>query len=128
MQQFVLAAIQAGMVKSAHDVSDGGLAVCLAECCITNPDQLLGCTAALCSDIRPDALWFGEAQSRIVVSLPPVKQTAFEKFAREYSVPIHVLGEVTGERFHIDNICDFDPRQLKDAYYNCLPQLMERTI
>lgn len=127
VQQFVLAAIHAGLVNSAHDVSDGGLAVCLAECCITNPDTIFGCTVELQADIRPDSLWFGESQSRIAVSLPGDKHAAFEKLAAEHGVPINVLGEVTGGQFQLKNVCDLDPRQLKDAYYTCLPKLMERT-
>jgi phosphoribosylformylglycinamidine synthase len=127
VQQFVLAAIRAGLVNSAHDVSDGGLAVCLAECCITNPDGIFGCAIRLHSDIRADALWFGEAQSRIVISLVQDKQAAFEQLAAKHQVPLTVLGAVTADRFRIEHICDLDPRSMKETYYACLPKLMERT-
>lgn len=127
VQQFVLAAIRAGLINSAHDVSDGGLAVCLAECCITNPDDIFGCAIRMHSNIRADALWFGEAQSRIVISLAQDKQAAFAQLAAKHQVPITVLGAVTAGRFCIEHLCDLDPRFMKETYYTCLPKLMERT-
>jgi phosphoribosylformylglycinamidine synthase len=127
VQQFVLAAIRAGLVNSAHDVSDGGLAVCLAECCITNPDTVLGCEAKLPTDFRPDAVWFGESQSRIVVSLSEKNRAAFEKLTADHAVPMHILGKVNTGPFRITEDDSLDVGKLKEAYYTCLPKLMERT-
>jgi len=67
VQQVCAAAIAQGIVRSAHDVSDGGLAVALAECCITAPEQFRGVVIELQGAIRPDALLFGESQSRIIL-------------------------------------------------------------
>jgi phosphoribosylformylglycinamidine synthase len=58
-----------GLLRSAHDVSDGGLAVALAECCIGGPEKPLGARIELRDMIRGDALLFGESQSRIVVTV-----------------------------------------------------------
>jgi phosphoribosylformylglycinamidine synthase len=127
IQQFILAAIRAGLVNSAHDVSDGGLAVCLAECCITNPDALFGCTVNFPQDGRPDAIWFGEAQSRAVLSVPPEKRARLETLAVEQAVPLAILGEVTTGKMEIDDRYRLEAKALREAYYTCLPKLMERT-
>jgi len=69
VQGCCLEAIRAGLVRSAHDCSDGGLAVTLAEGCVSNPDKPIGVDVNLADSLRPDALLFGESQSRILLSL-----------------------------------------------------------
>jgi len=95
--------IREGLVQSAHDCSDGGLAVALAECCVSNPTQPLGAVVRLTGHtIRWDALLFGESQSRIVLS---VKADAAEKIvhvAQAMGVPAAKIGTVGGERLVID--------------------------
>ena len=66
VQQAVLAGIRAGLIKSAHDCSEGGLAVTLAESCIAGD---LGADVHLHDDLHPVASLFGETQSRIVVTV-----------------------------------------------------------
>ena len=69
VQTCCLEAIEQGLLHSAHDISDGGLAVALAECCIGGPEKPLGARIETHEMIRGDALLFSESQSRIVVSL-----------------------------------------------------------
>ncbi len=71
LQDAVLEAIDARIVKSAHDCADGGLAVALAECCFKGEAEPAGCEIAVEGDIRKDALLFGESQSRIILSATP---------------------------------------------------------
>jgi phosphoribosylformylglycinamidine synthase II len=72
LQDCVLQLIRAGLVQSAHDCSDGGLAVALAECCLSNPAQPLGAVVRLQPEgLRRDALLFGESQSRVLLSVAP---------------------------------------------------------
>ncbi len=98
VQQAVLTLIQNGWVQSAHDCSEGGLLVTLAECCLTHPLAPLGAKICLNQErLRLDALLFGESPSRIVISaqehhLDQIKQCLQE---RERSVPITLLGQVT---------------------------------
>src|SRR5581483_5750294 len=87
---------EAGCLRSAHDCADGGLAVALAECCITGPRRL-GAAVALGPAARLDALLFGEAPSRIVVSLDPAEWPRFERIVREWAVPVARIGRVGGE-------------------------------
>ncbi len=97
VQQVCLEAIQAGIVTSAHDCADGGLAVALAECCMTGPGPRLGAALALPGEMRPDALLFGESASRIVVSVRPGQVERLRAIARRQGVPCMDLGVVGGD-------------------------------
>ncbi len=78
------------LVKSAHDISEGGLFVTLAE---SGFNRSLGFnSSSQSSQLRKDAFWFGEAQGRIVVSINPTHQAEFEKFLE---IPYEKLGTVT---------------------------------
>jgi phosphoribosylformylglycinamidine synthase len=100
VQAACLAAIEAGCVRSAHDCAEGGLAVALAECCVTGP-RPLGAEIDVPGAGRLDARLFGEAPSRIVVSMAPAEQGRFEQIVREWAVPVTVLGRVGGPRLAI---------------------------
>jgi len=96
LQLLVREAILEGLVKSAHDVSDGGLACCLAESAI---DGNLGASIELALDQRPDLLLFGEAPGLIVVT---VAEKDLEHFAQlALDLPTQVIGSVGGERLVI---------------------------
>ncbi len=105
VQQACSEAIKAGIINSSHDCSEGGLAVTLAESCITNKGRMLGAVIKLDGfkgkDIRLDEVLFGEAPSRIVVSLNKKNLGALEKIAKSHSVPCYVLGSVSGQRLTI---------------------------
>ena len=97
VQQACLAAIRDGIVSSAHDCSDGGLAVALAESCVTCPEHRRGAALDIPGEMRPDALLFGESASRIVVSVPAEQVERLRVVAREHGVPCAVLGAVGGD-------------------------------
>jgi phosphoribosylformylglycinamidine synthase II len=84
------------LVQSAHDCSEGGLLVALAECCLTHPSTPLGATVILILHrLRLDALLFGESPSRILVSIKPEHVEQFMETAKNSGVPITALGRVT---------------------------------
>ncbi|MHB1361087.1 MAG: phosphoribosylformylglycinamidine synthase subunit PurL [Thermoleophilia bacterium] len=96
LQLLVREAILEGLVKSAHDVSDGGLACCLAESAIEGG---LGADIELASDQRPDLLLFGEAPGLIVVT---VGEKDLEHFAQlALDLPAAVIGRIGGDRLVI---------------------------
>jgi phosphoribosylformylglycinamidine synthase len=107
VQSAVRDLIRAGLVKSAHDCSEGGLAVALAECCF-NPDQHFGADVDI-SDTRiagnenPQALenLFNESQSRIVISCEPAKAEQISTLLKSRSVPCMQLGEVVVDQLRI---------------------------
>jgi phosphoribosylformylglycinamidine synthase len=85
------------MVQSAHDCSDGGLAVALAESCMPAQDRKLGAVVKLrLGRLRKDAVLFGETQSRILLSAKRDHREAILDHARRLSVPAEVIGAVGG--------------------------------
>jgi phosphoribosylformylglycinamidine synthase II len=100
VQAACLAAIEAGCVLSAHDAAEGGLAVALAECCVTGPRRL-GATIALPETGRVDEVLFGEAPSRILVTVAPGDVERLMRIVREWAVPVRVLGHVGGDRLEV---------------------------
>ena len=102
VQACTLKLIRDGLVQSAHDCSDGGLAVALAECCVSS-EQPIGATVKLpASRIRRDALLFGESQSRIVLSVKPEHADTVLKAAQAAGVPAAKIGTVGGKRLAIE--------------------------
>ncbi|MDO9120101.1 MAG: phosphoribosylformylglycinamidine synthase subunit PurL [Nitrospira sp.] len=95
VQSCVLQLIRSGLVQSAHDCSDGGLAVALAECCMSGPDQTRGAVVRLTPGRqRIDSVLFGESQSRIIVSAKPAQRQAILAQAQRLGVPAAVVGAV----------------------------------
>jgi phosphoribosylformylglycinamidine synthase len=97
VQEACRAAIRAGIVSSAHDCADGGLAVAAAECCVTTPKGWLGADLTLPGDMRPDASLFGESASRIVVSVRPGHAEELRTIAGRHGAPCAELGVVGGD-------------------------------
>jgi phosphoribosylformylglycinamidine synthase len=95
VQSFVTSIIKEKLIQSAHDISEGGLAITLLESGFTSD---LGFEINAIEAIRKDAFWFGEAQSRIVVSVSKEKLTTVLQQAKENGISITELGTVsTGE-------------------------------
>ena len=88
--------IRQGLVLSAHDCSDGGLAVALAESCILGG---VGFRGILDAAARWDTALFGEKQSRIVVTVERDKVRLLDNMARSQGVPLLSLGRTGGDRF-----------------------------
>lgn len=106
LHRFAVEAVRLGLVASAHDCSDGGLAVALAECCVsgkasTVTAEALGASVELDQKLRPEVQLFGESQSRAVYSCDPSKAMAFEKLAKKYKLPLKKIGMVGGAALSI---------------------------
>jgi phosphoribosylformylglycinamidine synthase len=99
LQEGIKSLIQKELIKSAHDVSDGGLFSCLVEKGIK---RKLGFDVATDSSIRKDAFLFGEAQSRVVVSISADKTSEFTALLREKNIAFSQLGTVTEGDLTID--------------------------
>ncbi|MCM2271997.1 MAG: phosphoribosylformylglycinamidine synthase subunit PurL [candidate division Zixibacteria bacterium] len=126
IQDAVLTVIRSGMVKSAHDVSDGGLAISLAECCISDREHPIGATVELSDKFRPDCLLFGETQSRVIVSVGNSRLNEFERVISTANVPYTRIGRVGGRRLIISGYIDQPISLLADAYYDAMPHFMEQ--
>lgn len=107
VQETCLEAIQTGIIESAHDCSEGGMAVCLAESCMSNEACLLGAVIELhdleIDRFRMDEILFGEAHSRIVVSVKNDNLSVLEQIAQKHCIPIYPLGIVGGDRLIVAN-------------------------
>ncbi|MGD9763083.1 MAG: phosphoribosylformylglycinamidine synthase subunit PurL [Candidatus Binatia bacterium] len=125
VQRVCLQAIREGLVRSAHDLSEGGLAVALAEACISNPGEPLGAEIEMEAAIRPDAWLFGESQSRIVLSVRRKHLNRVRELARAADVPCTVLGEVRGRRLRIGTLVDVNTADLRRAWSEALRERME---
>ncbi|MGD1019176.1 MAG: phosphoribosylformylglycinamidine synthase subunit PurL [Verrucomicrobiia bacterium] len=125
LSDFTLEIIRQGWVKSAHDCSEGGLAVALAECCMTNGDALVGATIDLGTlGTRLDAALFGETQSRVIVSCAPED---VERIAQA-ALPVTVLGSTGGSELTIHTPrgeLSWDVADLRDVWWNAIGRLME---
>ena len=115
-----------GTISSAHDCSEGGLAVALAESCIAGGLGVkCGTSTALdarlaASGARWDAILFGEAQSRIVVSLSPERLSALESICAEEGVEWCELGTVSDSGFTVGSAIDLPLSELEGAWRNAL--------
>lgn len=106
-----LQAIQQGIIKSAHDCSDGGLAIALAECCIVGK---VGAEITLDSTfIKPHYLLFSESQSRIILSLKKEKLEDLEKIASSHEVTFSIIGKVKEGNLRINDWIDVRPSLLE---------------
>lgn len=99
IQKLILSAIDKELLCSAHDLSEGGLAVALAECCITNK---LGAKIELKTNLRTDIELFSETQSRFVVSLQQKDVYELVVKLEEEKIPFSIIGEVAESDFKID--------------------------
>ncbi len=129
VQRCCLDAIRNGLVRSAHDCSDGGLAVALAEGCIAGEAGLEcgadGLARLLERDgCRRDSLLFGETQSRIVLSLAPEKLGQLEKLAASMGVPLALLGTVGGSRLRLGQWVDVPVSDLSRTWSTAYDRMM----
>ena len=114
VQQLCRRAIKEGIVTAAHDCSDGGLGVALAESCIMSG---LGFYGGVELKGRWDVALFGEAQSRIIVGLPSDRLGDLTALASDLEVPLAVLGETTSKpRFALTGILDVGLKRLEVAW------------
>ena len=117
VQDCVIKAIERGLLNSAHDCSDGGLAVALAESCIQGG---IGFSGNLNAKGRLDTALFGESQSRIIVSVSPGAARRLESLAFRFNVPVTRLGIVGGRQFSLKGHIDLPVSELHQAWWNGL--------
>ena len=114
--------ISSSVVKSAHDCSDGGLAVALAESAIAGG---LGAEITAAATDRWDAVLFGEGQSRIVVSLSPDRLTELGAVCEDAHVPYLFMGRVAGSDLVVGDLLSIPVSQLSEIYETSLAGALE---
>ena len=138
IQNAVRELIRAGLVKSAHDCSEGGLAVALAECCF-NPDKLFGADVGVEAPVSgaentdtaagtAAATLFNESQSRIVISISPNKLEAARSILGKGGIPFQELGKVCANELSIcidDETLRWPIADLHDDWWNAIRRAVE---
>jgi len=121
VQEGTRTGIVKGLVKSAHDCSEGGLAVALAECCIAGG---IGSQVALDDDLDVVASLFSETQSRIVVTCADEDVDAFLDILDGEDVPYSVIGEVGGDTFEIEGKISLSIDDIVESFDTSLERLV----
>jgi len=101
LHDFARQAARGSLLRSAHDLSEGGLAVALAECLFDPLGDGLGASIALETPRRADTLLFSEGQSRMVLSVASDNASSLEALAEEHGVPLSRIGITGGEQLRI---------------------------
>ena len=133
VQAVVRQAVKDGILSSAHDCSDGGLAVTLAECCMMDAPPpgggappWLGAALRVPFPRRKDFILFGEEGSRIVVSLPPERWPELEALAHAAGAPLIRLGVVGDDRLEIEGAISVPVAELASAWRSGLQRVLDR--
>ena len=130
VQIVCLEAAELGLLQSAHDCADGGLAVALAECCFSSLNRsAIGAEVELAGPLPATTILFSESPSRIIISFERDSQRAIEEIAARAHCPITVLGHAGGNRLQItvngNEVIDAGVEQLEDAWRNSLADKLQ---
>ena len=117
----LLDAIDAGLVKSAHDCSEGGIGVALAESAIAGG---IGAKVVLDDELAPALSLFSETQGRVVLTCDPDDAEALVELLVARNVPFSVIGDVCSDRLAIENTIDLPMSALRDAWVPTLERLV----
>jgi len=130
VQDACLKMIQAGLVDSAHDCSDGGLAIAIAESCFSSYRRdAVGCEVNLTGSLSGAALLFSESPSRIVISAPESNVAQILTIATESDTPATVIGKTITDRLKIavngEQVIDRPVNEVESAWRGVLPKMLE---
>ena len=117
VQNTVMELVNKGLVESAHDTSEGGLGVALAESCVCQPNDSnlwpVGAKIMLSDKMRWDLLLFAESQARVIVSAHRKNADKIKEIAKSHNAPCTLIGQVGGEKLIINNAIEIDVKKLK---------------
>jgi len=144
VQSVCLEAAEAGLLKSAHDCADGGLAVALAECCFSSLNrEATGANISLTEiplDVEsglPGALptsttLFSESPSRVIISFAAASRDAIESIAERRNCPLSIIGQVGGDKLRIklgeEEAISANVRELETVWRSSLSQKLEAEV
>jgi phosphoribosylformylglycinamidine synthase len=135
LQLLLVAAAKAGLLRSAHDASEGGLAIAIAEAAMGGPYAAEGLGASVdlgthAPQVPPEGLLYGEDAGRVVVSVAPTRLSAFESLVREHNVPVsHVgrVGKLSGDlELRVgSSMFSWSVPTLRRIYFEAIPRRMQ---
>lgn len=112
-------------LKSAHDIADGGLAVALAECCIMDRNNPIGCKIRFDYNSRKDFALFNESQGRVIISVSKDNSEKLSSLCKKNKLDFAVIGETTLTDFVLNDDVRLTPKELSNAYFNSLEKIMQ---
>jgi phosphoribosylformylglycinamidine synthase len=141
VQTVCLEAAEAGLLRSAHDCSDGGLAVALAECCFSSLNrEAIGANVSLpeifpggpLNPLSTSSALFSETPSRIIISFPASSRDAIESLAERKSCPLTIIGRVGGNQLQItvgeEAAISANVRELESVWRGSLSEKLEAEV
>jgi len=133
VQTACLRAAEAGLIRSAHDCADGGLAVALAECCFSSLNRkAIGADVDLPGDDDVATRLFSETPSRIIISLSESAESEIEQIAAAAGCPIKVIGKVGLDRLRIESdgerVVDLDVVDMEAAWRSSLKEKLQAEV
>ena len=127
LQKTLLDLIRNGNIKSAHDIADGGFVVAIAECCVMNTKNFIGCEVNFEYNGRKDFALFNEAQSRIIISFDKKSSADIEKTCLKNGININIIGKVGGKSLNLNKDINLNLEKVSDFYYYSIKNIMEDT-
>lgn len=124
LQHALLNLIKNGLIVSAHDLSDGGLAVAISESCVMNPEKTFGAKISFTPSFRMDYFLFSESQSRILLSISQNNKNRMESDLKKLRIPFEKIGVVQGETLEINDKIRLSIEEISDVYFNSITKLM----
>ncbi len=129
LHKLILEAIEKGLLRSAHDLSEGGLAVALAESCFRGG---LGveCSLTENKNLRKDEMLFGEAPSRVIISVNPAHEEELVKLCKTQNVEILKIGKITQDKFKVSignkTVVENTLEEMEKAWRNSISSWMKK--
>jgi len=133
VQTACLRAAEAGLIRSAHDCADGGLAVALAECCFSSLNRkAIGADVDLPGDQDVATRLFSETPSRIIISFAESAQNEIEEMAAAAGCPMKLIGKVDSDRFQIrsdgEEVIQLDVAEIEAAWRSSLKEKLQAEV
>ena len=124
IQSLCLSAIKKGILKSAHDLSDGGLAVNIAESILSANDSI-GASISIETKLRQDEILFGECQSVIIATIDQSDLIELMSLSKSSKLHVQTIGKVTNDsRLVVNDLIDVHKSDLKQSYFNYYGDLL----
>lgn len=124
LQDSLLNLIRLGLIKSAHDISEGGVVSAIAECCIINQEEKIGCEVEIPIKSRTDLSLFSESQSRVIITVSKEKTSELENELKLMKLKFTKLGLVGGTILKFKDLFEITVKEISDIYYNTIPAIM----
>jgi len=124
LHKLLLDLIPQGLIKSAHDISEGGIAAALTECCISDESNLMGANVEIPVLTREDFSFFSESQSRVIVSINEKDKNKFEEQCLNSETTFTYLGKTGGQKLIINKKYTFELSKLNEIYFSSISDKM----